>query len=1153
VHLDLTSVILRIGLVLSVLALSVPGVRAAALPRTIVWSTEVKGVSSPVPYPSAGAADSVIVSSGVDNRVLRITGKGEIAWGYDMGDVVTGLVACADIDADGQVEIVACTARGHVVALSGNGKAKWSYETRHRFGDFANMALSQRPQAAHRPQGGGCDVLIHSRDGWLTCLDGHGHYQWDFRVALPGHISAPAIADVNGDGKPEYVCGIDGERVIAITNDGHLLWEFVGPEEYGREAPVIADADRDGKPEVYTLKAGATSAMFCLDGATGKLIWMQPIGSKCYCAVTVADIDGDGYDEVLAGTKYGNIIAYSHAGQKLWMQTVGGSGIFSSPAVGDVDGDGRLEIVAGVRGAAADGNSLYVLDTQGNVLGAYPQAGEADSSEIIADVDHDGLLEVVSRSSNAVWCYRFGNPTKAGKVLWPCYRANAAMTGCQLPLRPPKGAIAKAPTPPTGALLPRTFQAVLGDTDLTAQWTAPTPERGYVEVELTDPRGARLIQAFRTSPDKREVALQLPFLRRGRYQIDARLLDTVKRRAVVAETRQITFEPLATESQVVEAANKDSTAAASAVRPSAPIAAELQRRRSALSATLSSVKARLDGVPANADIPPELLAAAAPLRAQASREEKFAAFARKVAAAPNMLFAAWQDSDPWDNGDPRDDLPAVASEKVVFPAWAYGNQREDFCLNLMSLGASPFGVRVEPADLLGPGGAKAPWEKHLTFLDVVWMPTTLNPTPVPDMLPAMNTGRTVQLAPGGFAQVWMVVDTSNLAPGEWAIDLHLQSLTMAAAAVDATLTLDVLPVALPFPYPWKMCNWSWPTSFPQPLRDRIIDNLISHGSNVMYAPTPSRACDAEGNLSGAVDWSDLDELVARAKPGDPFLFLGTLPMTAPQGMTQDSPVWNKAYKQWMHEFVMHLASIGIDYRHFAFYPVDEPGNSGHTSIDQLIAAAKVLREADPQAPIYADPAGGAYTADWIRELDPWVDVWAPASGLSSRADIHEIISTRNRQVWMYDAPGEVRMLPSLGFYRRQPWSALRDGARGSGFWVYYQANLWSVGATREPDYGTVAIDREVVVDSRRWRAAHDGVQDVTAALLLDDAIAEAARLGVDSALCDSAQRARAAAIAEVTAGEDNLELKFDVLQRNRRSIADALVALRQAIAEKQSS
>jgi outer membrane protein assembly factor BamB len=1116
----------------------------AELHRTIVWSTQIaNGTGSPVPYPSAEAADSIVVCSG--SRVVRLDGQGRVMSTYDIGDWIGGAAACADIDGDGKVEIVACTVRGHVVAITGQGKAKWSYETRHSFGDFANVVLAQRAG------GKGRDVLVNHRDGWLTCLDGKGQHRWSFRIAEPGHISSPAVADINRDGQPEYVSGIDAARVVALTNDGHLLWEFAAPEEFGREVAVIADADRNGVPEVYILKAGATSAVFCLDAPTGKLFWVTPIPSKCYCALTVTDINGDGYGEVLAGTKYNQVIAYSRSGEKLWQAQLGGTGIYASPTVGDVDGDGRLEIAVGARQADIKGNSFFVLDTLGNVLGAYPQGGEAGQPEVIADINGDGKLEVVSCSRDTVWAYQFGNPTKAGKVPWPCYRANAALTGSLLPLRAAKVAAPAHATGPKGSLLPKTFETVLGETKLRATWSVATPERGYVEVTLIEPNGKRTVQAFRTAQGKRSVELELPFTHGGRYAIEARLLDTAKQRVLVAERREVAFTPLATERKMVESVFTRERGAAAPPAPKAPqIAAELQRRRSDLYSALASLEGRVRDVRED-EFPQAVLDAASQLRAQVAREKSFMRLAQKVAAAsPEMLFVAWQDSDPWDNTDPRDELPAAAAPKAAFSAWTYGNQREDFCIDLVPLGPEPFEVRVEPADLVGPNEAKASWDRHLTLLQVVWMPTVLNPTPVPDMLPAMNAGRTVPLAPGGFAQVWLVVDTKDLAPGEWTLNLHLQSLTMAAAAVDMAVRLDVLPVALPYPYPWKMCNWSWPTSFPEPLRDKIIENLISHGSNVIYAPTPSQTCDEQGRLVGTVDWSALDSLVAKAKPGEPFLFFGSLPLSAPAGMTQDSPVWKQAYKRWMHEFVQHLASIGITYRDFAFYPVDEPGNSGHTGIEQLIAAAKILRAADPNAPIYADPAGGAYTTEWIKELDPWVDVWQPASGLSDRKDIYDIISTRNRRVWMYDAPGEVRMLPPLGFYRRQPWTALRNGARGSGFWVYYQDNMWAVGARNEPSYGTVMIDRTEVVDSRRWRAAHDGVQDVTAVLLLDDAIAEAEKAGVDPALPEKARAVRATALEEVNAGIDANLLPFDVLQRNRRAIADALVELRAAVAAK---
>lgn len=1133
-----------ISLAAAALVASIPA-RAAELPRTIVWSAKVgNGAGSPVPYPTADAADSVVVCTG-EMQVIRLDGAGKPVFKYDIGDWIGSTPACADIDGDGKTEIVAATVRGRIVALTGEGKPKWAYETRHPFVDFASVVL------APRADGKGRDVLIGHQDGWLTCLDGHGRHRWTFRIAERGHISSPAVADVNGDGQPEYVSGIDAARVIAVTHDGHLLWEYAAPEEFGREVAVIADADRNGKPEVYILKAGATSAVFCLDGATGKQFWVTPIPSKCYCALTVTDINGDGYDEVLAGTKYNQVIAYSRAGKQLWVAQLGGTGIYSSPAVGDVDGDGRLEIAVGARQADIDGNSFFVVDTQGSILGAYPQDGEAGCAELIGDINHDGKLEVVSCSRDTVFAYQFGNPTKAGKVRWPCYRSNAALTGSLLSLHAAKGAPPRVAAAPKGVLLPKTFDAVLGDTTIAAKWTVPTPAQGYVEVSLTDPRGQRITQAFRITPRKRSVALVLPFTHGGRYTIDAQLLDTAKHGVVVEDRRTMEYAPLATERRTAEAVFKTARKEPEKTATTAPhIAAELQRRQSALMSALVALQARVAALKPDVEVSQAILDSAEDLRAQIRREKGYAAFARTVAAkSPSLLFAAWEDADPWDNTDPRDQLPQTASGATAFASWVYGNQKEDFCINIVGLGPEPFDVRVEPADLAGPNDAKAPWEKHLTLCDVIWMPTRFGGE-VPDMLPTMNTGHTVRLAPGSFAQVWMVVDTKGLAPGEWTVNLQLQSLTMSAAAVDASLQLEVLPVELPYPYPWKMCNWSWPTSYPEPLRDRVIENLISHGSNVIYAPTPSQTCDEQGRLVGTVDWKPLDDLVAKAKPGDPFLYFGSLPLSAPAGMTQDSPIWKQAYKEWMRQFVEHLASIGITYRDFAFYPVDEPGNSGHTGIEQLIAAAKILREADPNAPIYADPAGGAYTTEWIKELDPWVDVWQPASGLSDRKDIYDIISTRNRRVWMYDAPGNIRVLPPLGFYRRQPWTALRNGARGSGFWVYYQSNLWGVGEKGEPDYGTVYIDRTKVVDSRRWRGAHDGVQDVTEVLLLDDAVAEAERLDVDPALCAKAKAVRATALEEVNAGIDNNELSFAVLQRNRRQIADALVALRAAIAAK---
>ncbi len=1132
--------------------------QASDLPRTVVWHVALKaqpnagtysGAVSPVPYPSAEQADSVVVTS--DRNLVRIDGKGSIVFNCDLGDRIESMAGCGDVDGDGQAEIVGGTVRGHLVCLSGEGKVKWTCEARHPFTDWACAVISARRR-------GVADILIKGSDGWLTCVDGKGHFRWSFRVAVGGEISSPAVADLNGDGEPEYVAGIQG-GILAITSEGRLMWQYASQEEFARQVAVVADADRDDTPEVYMLMNGATSAVYCLDGPTGKLRWRFPIPAKCYCALLVADINGDGYGEILAGTKYNDVIAISRSGQQLWKTTLGGTGMFYTPVVADVDGDGRLEIVVSVRAADIQGNSLFVLDTAGKVLGSYPQGGQGNSARVVADFDHDGLLEVVSSSADTVWAYRFGNPMKAGAALWPCFRATAEQTGCQLPMKAVKVAAHRPPAVPKGQLLPKTFDAVLGDTRITATWNSASPVLTYVEVAVTNPDGKRSTQYFAPKAGQNSAEVVVTFSHSGRYGIEARLVDGETGRALLEDAREIAYVPLATERRMLAAALESTSGKAASLAAAAPqIGAELDRRRATLMAKLESLQTRVKAVPADAEFPLEVIAAAEALRGQIAREESFAALACEVAvSSPQMLFGVWQDPHPWDCVDPRDELPAQAADKVEYAAWAYGNQKEDFCWSLIGFNPDPFSVRVEPGDLVGPAGAKEPWEKHLSLMQVEWMPSVHQPAQVPDMLPLMNTGRTLQLAPGSFAQVWMVLDTKGLAAGKWTVPLHFQSLTMAAAAVDVTLTAEVLPIELPFPYPWKMCNWASPANFHEPLRSIAIEDLISHGSNVFYAPIPVRACDAEGRLVGTADWSELDSLVADVKPVTPFLWFSSLPLTALAGMSQDSPAYKQAYKAWMQEFVAHLASIGITYRDFAFYPVDEPGNAGHTGIEQLIAAAKKLREADPQAPIYADPAGGAYPVEWIKELDPWVDVWQPASQLSSRKDLHEIMATRGRQIWIYNGPVDVRTMDAFGFYRRQPWVALRDGASGSGIWVYSYSdpwgNMWGVGP-HEPNYGTAAVERTRVVETRRWRAAHDGVQDATGVVLLDNAIADAERAGVAQALVDEAKRVRSAAVLAIAgppgAPDTEAQVSFDGWQHQRRLIADATFELRNAIAAK---
>jgi hypothetical protein len=82
----------------------------------------------------------------------------------------------------------------------------------------------------------------------------------------------------------------------------------------------------------------------------------------------LADINGDGTLETIAGSLFGKIYAISPNGQLLHGFPIDVGGNFQTePAAADFNGDGTMEIVAG-----SQNGLLYVLGTGGTVLPGFP-------------------------------------------------------------------------------------------------------------------------------------------------------------------------------------------------------------------------------------------------------------------------------------------------------------------------------------------------------------------------------------------------------------------------------------------------------------------------------------------------------------------------------------------------------------------------------------------------------------------------------------------------------------------------------------------------------------------------------------------------------------------------------------------------------------
>jgi PKD repeat protein len=218
---------------------------------------------------------------------------------------------------------------------------------------------------------------------------------------------------LEGDGSLEVVAASDG--VYAWHADGTLVagWPQLVGSEWVSD-PALADLDGDGGMEVIAGSGTDKVNAWRADGAPVEG-WPQTVGGAVGVPPAVGDLEGDGEPEVVAGSEDGNVYVWRANGSPVagWPQDAGSTAI-KYPVLGDLDGDGRLEVVAG----AGDGN-VYAWHADGTPMAGWPQAtGDAISGlPALGDLDGDQELEVVAGSWDGnVYAWHADGSLVAG---WP--------------------------------------------------------------------------------------------------------------------------------------------------------------------------------------------------------------------------------------------------------------------------------------------------------------------------------------------------------------------------------------------------------------------------------------------------------------------------------------------------------------------------------------------------------------------------------------------------------------------------------------------------------------------------------------------------------------------------------------------------------------
>jgi hypothetical protein len=349
--------------------------------------------------PEAGCAGA--------GSVAVLLGKGDGTFQppvfYDAGACDTRAVAVGDVNRDGKMDVVLASISdlahcdttagpGTISVLLGNGDGTFQPATTYSSGGqlawsvgIADVNADGKPDlVAVNSQ---VSPTVVAANTAVLRGNGDGTFQPAVTYTLGGlQARSVAVADVNGDGRPDivvavscetYYCGRRQGWLAVLINNGDGTFQSAINYDSGGDAPesvVVADLNGDGRLDLATVNYFSGTAGVLLGNGDGTF---QPVvaydtggGGSAGPSIVSADINGDGKPDLIVDNWNGVAVLLGYGdGTFQTALTYTPSQVYEdSIAVADLNGDGKPDLAAvggNYSGSLLTGSVAVLLNNSG--------------------------------------------------------------------------------------------------------------------------------------------------------------------------------------------------------------------------------------------------------------------------------------------------------------------------------------------------------------------------------------------------------------------------------------------------------------------------------------------------------------------------------------------------------------------------------------------------------------------------------------------------------------------------------------------------------------------------------------------------------------------------------------------------------------------